>query len=77
MTPRSVAEVIVGGFHLDPVKATKSLQRLQSLSEEHNAELFCYITWTRSTRGSKPPTGTCDEDQRQKAPLELGRPDKA
>ena len=41
MTPRSVAEVIVGGFHLDPVKATRSLQRLQSLSEEHNAELFC------------------------------------
>jgi 4-pyridoxolactonase len=38
--PRSLEEMIVGGYHLDPVKAYDSLERLKKIQEEHDAELF-------------------------------------
>ncbi len=40
MTPRNLEMMVVGGFHLDPVKGTHSLERLKSLAAEYDAELF-------------------------------------
>jgi 4-pyridoxolactonase len=40
MTPKNLDMMVVGGFHLDPVAGTRSLQRLKDLAVEHDAELF-------------------------------------
>ena len=40
MTPKNLEMMVVGGFHLDPVAGTRSLQRLKDLAAEHDAELF-------------------------------------
>jgi 4-pyridoxolactonase len=40
MTPRNLEMMVIGGFHLDPVKGTESLARLKSLQAEYDAELF-------------------------------------
>jgi hypothetical protein len=46
--------MVIGGFHLDPVAATRSLQRLKDLAAEYDAELFCshsmpeFETWRKA-----------------------------
>jgi 4-pyridoxolactonase len=56
MTPLNLEMMVVGGFHLDPVAATHSLQRLKDLAEEHDAELFCshsmpeFETWKKAPK---------------------------
>ncbi len=40
MTPRNLELMCIGSFHLDPPRALASLQRVQELSEEHDAEIF-------------------------------------
>ncbi len=40
MTPKTLETMVIGGFHLDAVDATRSLQRLKDLAAEHDAELF-------------------------------------
>ncbi len=40
MTPKNLEMMVIGGFHLDPVAGTRSLQRLKDLAAEHDAELF-------------------------------------
>jgi 4-pyridoxolactonase len=40
MTPRNLEMMVIGGFHLDPVKATESLQRIKDVQAQTGAELF-------------------------------------
>ncbi|MCL5736591.1 MAG: N-acyl homoserine lactonase family protein [Actinobacteria bacterium] len=40
MTPRNLEMMVIGSFHLDPIKATESLLRLKTVQAEHGAELF-------------------------------------
>jgi 4-pyridoxolactonase len=40
MTPRNLEIMVIGGFHLDPVKGTESLQRIKDVQAEYDAELF-------------------------------------
>ena len=40
MTPRNLEMMIIGGFHLDPAKGVRALERLKSLAAEYDAELF-------------------------------------
>jgi 4-pyridoxolactonase len=54
MTPRNLQEMIIGGFHLDPVKATASLQRLKDVQAQYDAEFFYshsmpeYLGWRKA-----------------------------
>jgi glyoxylase-like metal-dependent hydrolase (beta-lactamase superfamily II) len=54
MTPKNLEMMVIGGFHLDPVAATRSLQRLKDLSADYGAELFCshsmpeFETWRKA-----------------------------
>lgn len=54
MTPKNLEMMVVGGFHLDPVAGTRSLQRLKDLAAEHDAELFTshsmpeFETWRKA-----------------------------
>jgi 4-pyridoxolactonase len=38
--PRSLEEMIIGGYHLDPVQSFQSLERLKAIQAEHDAEIF-------------------------------------
>jgi glyoxylase-like metal-dependent hydrolase (beta-lactamase superfamily II) len=38
--PRSLEEMIIGGYHLDPVQSFQSLGRLKAIQAEHDAEIF-------------------------------------
>lgn len=38
--PRHLEEMIVPGFHLDPVAGYRSLERVKTLREQHKAEIF-------------------------------------
>jgi 4-pyridoxolactonase len=40
MTPRNLEMMVIGGFHLDPVKGVESLQRIKDVAAQHGAELF-------------------------------------
>jgi 4-pyridoxolactonase len=40
MTPRNLDMMVIGGFHLDPVKATESQQKIKDLAVEYGAEIF-------------------------------------
>ena len=40
MTPRNLEIMVIGGFHLDPVKGVESLQRIKDVQAEYGAELF-------------------------------------
>jgi 4-pyridoxolactonase len=40
MTPRNLEMMVIGGFHLDPVKATESQQKIKDLAAERGAEIF-------------------------------------
>jgi hypothetical protein len=48
--------MVIGGFHLDPVAATHSLQRLKDLAREYDAEIFCshsmpeFETWKKAPK---------------------------
>jgi len=54
MTPRNLEMMVIGGFHLDPVKGTRSLQRLKDVAAEYDAEIFCshsmpdWETWKKA-----------------------------
>lgn len=39
-TRRSIEQMIISGFHLDPVASVQSLNRLSSLAAGHDAEMF-------------------------------------
>ena len=41
MTPRNQDMMVIGGFHLDPVRATDSQQKIKDLAVEYDAEIFC------------------------------------
>jgi 4-pyridoxolactonase len=40
MTPRNLEMMVIGGFHLDPVKGVRSLQRIKDVQAQYGAELF-------------------------------------
>ena len=40
MTPRNLEIMVIGGFHLDPVKGVQSLQRIKDVQAEYGAEIF-------------------------------------
>ncbi len=40
MTPRNLEIMCIGSFHLDPLRALASLQRVKKLADERDAELF-------------------------------------
>jgi len=41
MTPRNLEMMVIGGFHLDPVNATASQQKIKDLAAKYDAEIFC------------------------------------
>ena len=41
MTPRNLEMMVIGGFHLDPVKGVASLQRIKDVAAQYGAEIFC------------------------------------
>jgi 4-pyridoxolactonase len=41
MTPRNLEMMVIGGFHLDPVKGTDSLQKIKDVAAQYGAEIFC------------------------------------
>ena len=41
MTPRNLEMMVIGGFHLDPVKATASQQKIKDVAAQYDAEIFC------------------------------------
>jgi 4-pyridoxolactonase len=41
MTPRNLEMMVIGGFHLDPVKGTESLQKIKDVAAQYGAEIFC------------------------------------
>jgi 4-pyridoxolactonase len=41
MTPRNLEMMVIGGFHLDPVKGTNSLQKIKDVAAQYGAEIFC------------------------------------
>ncbi len=40
MTPRNLEMMVIGGFHLDPVKGTESLQKIKDVAARQGADLF-------------------------------------
>ena len=54
MTPRNLDMMVIGGFHLDPVKATDSQQKMKDLAVKAGAEIFCshsmpdWDTWKKA-----------------------------
>jgi 4-pyridoxolactonase len=54
MTPRNLEMMVIGGFHLDPVKATDSQQKIKDLAVKYGAEIFCshsmpdWDTWKKA-----------------------------
>jgi 4-pyridoxolactonase len=54
MTPRNLEMMVIGGFHLDPVKATDSQQKIKDVATAHGAEIFCshsmpdWDTWKKA-----------------------------
>jgi 4-pyridoxolactonase len=41
MTPRNLEMMVIGSFHLDPVKATASLHKIKDVAAQYGAEIFC------------------------------------
>ena len=54
MTPRNLEMMVIGGFHLDPVKATDSQQKIKDLAVKYGAEILCshsmpdWDTWKKA-----------------------------
>jgi 4-pyridoxolactonase len=54
MTPRNLEMMVIGGFHLDPVKATDSQQKIKDVAAAYGAEIFCshsmpdWYTWKKA-----------------------------
>ncbi len=66
-TFETLERMIIGGFHLDPVRSISALKRIKAMAKQHDAEIFPSHDMGPGTAGSTPRSSTAPEQEEHPA----------